>query len=239
MIRKTLLTLLRSLCCLLLLMPLSLRAEEMRFDVVIAGVRAAQVGVNARDMGSTYALAARFQATGLVGALTDAAYSAQAEGRMARGAPRPARAVLEDQSGDVRGRRVVRWSGGVGRLAEATPPVPPEPWSVDRSPSGAVDPLTAFWSLLRTRPADGLCNAQVTTFDGVRVGRLSLGAPQADGDGFTCAGQFERLAGYAPEELAEQRLFPFRARFGPGGAGFQVVEVRAPTQLGPARLRRR
>lgn len=224
----------------LLLAPLTALAEDMAFDVRLRGVTAAQVEVTARLDGAGYALAARLRTTGLVGALSRRAYGVESTGRRDGRVMRPARAVLDDRSGREQGRRVLTWSGGRPRVVEADPPLVAQPWSVDAPPAGAVDPLSAFWSLLQAGGADMLCNTSLTTFDGVRLGQIAVARATTEGGSLTCAAQFERIGGYSPDELAERRVFPFTLVFVPvGGDTYRLSEIRARTPIGQAVLRRR
>ena len=75
-----------------------------------------------------------------------------------------------------------------------------------------MDPLTAMFATLRDVAPGQECQVSLKMFDGRRATRLTLGGRQAAGDKVTCAGEYRRVAGFSPEDMAEKTRFPFHDR---------------------------
>ena len=102
--------------------------------------------------------------------------------------------------------------------------------------------MTVIFAALRDRPADKACSMQLDVFDGKRRSRVALGNPQAGAGGatITCTGEYRRIKGWSPEDMAERTQFPFQMRYERQADGmYRVVEITTPTTLGRATLRRR
>ena len=102
-----------------------------------------------------------------------------------------------------------------------------------------MDPLTAGWLLLRDVAPAELCSQDLSVYDGRRATRMVLGDAIPTEDGVTCPGVYLRQAGYPPEDLAERTRYPFTLRYVEAGAALRLVEMRVPTPLGDAVLRRK
>ncbi|UWQ22288.1 DUF3108 domain-containing protein [Jannaschia sp. W003] len=225
---------------LLALLAAPASAEQLRFDVGMHGVRAAQMVLNGDVSGGGYAVAGQVKGTGLVGAVVDIDYAAEARGAVAGGRLRSGAATLRDRMGDEQGTTAMQWSGGAPRVTQS-PGFPREPYDIDAAAQrGAVDPLTALYDLLRTQPRESLCNWTAATFDGRRAARLSVGPPRDAGNGAVrCDAEYRRVAGYEPEEMAERTRYPFSVTYVPAGNAMAAAEMRAATKYGDAVIRRR
>jgi hypothetical protein len=103
-----------------------------------------------------------------------------------------------------------------------------------------VDILTALYATLRDAEAGSECNRSFAMYDGRRASRLTLGAPAAVEGGVTCPGEYRRVAGFPPEDMAEKTRFPFTLTYAPAPDGrMRVVEVSMDTLYGSAKLIRR
>ncbi|MFN7053698.1 MAG: DUF3108 domain-containing protein, partial [Gemmobacter sp.] len=102
---------------------------------------------------------------------------------------------------------------------------------------GVIDPLTGLYSVLRDTTPAAACRLDLKMFDGHRVNRVTLSAPQADGDRVTCRGVYRRLDGYPPKELAKRRdsAFTVTYRLLENGV-LRVAEVSVDSIFGPARM---
>ena len=215
--------------------------DEGRFDVILRGIPAGQLVFKAEQAGGLYAVAGKVQSTGIVAALLTFRYDATARGTVTSKGFRPS---FYSQDTDRRGRRAraeMSYRSGVPRPPEITPPRGPAPYDLDpATQGGTIDPLTAIFAVLRDQPRDSACNTSLTLFDGRRRTQLTLGAPivQADGTA-TCTGNYKRLGGFSPEDLAERSVFPMTLKLQPVADKLRVSEVRVPTVYGDAVLRRR
>ena len=227
----------RALALVCLALPAA--AEELRFDVGMRGVRAAQLVLQGEVADGRYAVSGQVRGTGLVGAIVEIDFGADARGR-AGGRLRPAAAELRDDMGDERGRTRLEWSGGVPRVTQRTPPWERQPWDVSaEAQSGSVDPLTSMYDVLRTQPADAVCNRRIDMFDGRRASAILLAPARATADGLVCSGEYRRVAGFEPEDMAARTRFPFTLTYAVADGEARAIELRAATKYGDAVLRRR
>ena len=112
------------------------------------------------------------------------------------------------------------YKAGVPQVKSYNPPRPPR--AEDISPAtqgGTVDPLTALFAVLRTVPEAEACMAKLVMFDGRRRSQVVLTAPQRTDDGITCRGEYRRLEGFSPEDMAEKSRFPFTLTYRAAGDG--------------------
>jgi hypothetical protein len=131
----------------------------------------------------------------------------------------------------------MHYSGGVPVIDRIAPAEPQNDWSLDAAnQGGTVDLLTALFRAARPRPRDALCDWSLDLFDGRRRSRLTLGPIEGHRNSLTCAGEYRRLAGYPPEDLASYDHMPFRLTFEPGDAGNWLL-TRIDTQTPYGRMR--
>jgi len=101
--------------------------------------------------------------------------------------------------------------------------------------AGAVDPATAAALLMAPR-ADP-CAVSFDVFDGAKRHRIALtGAASAPrGKTVTCAGVYERVAGFKAKYMEPgKRTWPFSAVLQDRGGRWVPLKVTAPTKFGPA-----
>ncbi len=213
-------------------------AEEIVFDITLAGLRVATLVLDGTVTGDRYRVTGTIRTTG-VGAIRRVLWQAQAEGRVQGGSLRTLRYAEQVEIGPRRSATTVDWSGGVpvvtvtGEPREAGTPADPA------GQAEAVDPLTAMFAGMRDVPQAGACRLSLQVFDGQRATRARLSGPVA-AEGVTCTGLYTRLAGFADREMADRTRFPFTATFVPAGDGtLRLMELRTPTVVGSAVLERR
>lgn len=214
------------------------QAEELRFDVRMHGVRAAELVVKGDVQGASYSVSGRARGTGLIGSIVEVDFRAQARGRVSNGRLMSSAVTLDDRMGDERGVTVMDWPGSAPRVTRS-PGFPREAYDIDAADQrGAKDPMSALFDLLRTQPEAGLCNWRAKLFDGRRATQINVAPPQAVEGGLRCNAEFLRIAGFEPEDMARTR-FPFSVTYAPAGDGMmRAVEMRAATKYGDAVLRR-
>ncbi|MEM8822700.1 MAG: DUF3108 domain-containing protein [Pseudomonadota bacterium] len=224
---------------LLFALPASAAQETFLFDVGFRGLTAAQIAMTGSLRGASYAVSLRMESTGLVGIFREFAFAADSQGRMGRAQPAPRQASLRNETRRARGSITMRYPGGVPDV-EIVPPREPQPWDLDAAQqTGRADPLSVIWAAFRAQPADRICDVTFRAFDGRRAGDLILSPPEARADGtMTCRGEWRRIAGYAPEDMAERTRFPFTLTWAPDGDRMRLIEMRARSRYGDAVLRR-
>lgn len=221
--------------------PAAAQTDRAAFDLVLRGIAAGTLSFSGTQEAGRYAVSGRLQSGGLLGMLRKVRYDAEARGRISAGLPAPASYSESADTGKRQSNVRMSWRGGVPRVEAYDPPRDPRPHDVDpASQRGTVDPLTALYATLRDVDPGKECRLSLNVFDGRRRTQLALGAPQASGRGVTCTGEFRRIAGYSPSEMAEKSRFPFTLTYAPTPEGrMRVVEVATDTLYGRATLKRR
>lgn len=222
--------------------PAAATAEPAVFEVTLRGLPAATLRLDGTETQGRYSVTGRLESRGLAAMVRRVRFDAQVEGRIAAdGRLRPARFAEQTDTGRRSSEAVIEYARGVPRVTRALPERPARDWDVNpATQGGTVDPLTALWAALRDVEAGQECNLALRMFDGRRSTTLRLAAPERTADRVTCAGEYRRVAGFSPEDMAERTRFPFRLTYAPGADGrMQVIEVTMETLYGRARMARR
>lgn len=219
------------------------RAEQAEFDFVLRGISAGALTWSGDGApGAAYSVKGRLKTAGLAALLKKVRYDATASGTItAKGTYLP-RAYAEDaDTGKRKSQSTLRYSKGVPALTSTNTNRKPRAYDVDpATQGGTVDPLTAMFTTLREVAAGQECRVDLKMFDGHRASRLVTSAAKATGDKVVCSGEYRRVAGFSPEDMAEKTRFPFTLTYAPAGEGrMRVVEVAMDTLYGKARLVRR
>lgn len=224
------------------LMPGAVLAEDMTFGLTMRGLPAGVLTISGNvDAGGAYQATGSLEYTGLLALVTSTKFTASASGTAANGLPRP---TSYDENAALDEKRIktqVTWdASGTPTAVTVTPPRDPRPYDIDpAAQKGTVDPLTALYTVLRDVPAASACNLALQSFDGRRLAAITVAAPQTDGDGLTCAGQYRRVAGYSDKDMADGATFDFTLRLKPADGGtMRVDSVALDTVYGKARLKR-
>lgn len=216
--------------------------DQARFDLVLRGFTAGSLTFSANQQGEGYAVVGRLASSGVMAMIRRVAYDARSEGVIRGGRYIPARYAETADTGKRRSESVMDYKGGVPQVRVYNPPRSPADWDVEAATQGGtVDPLTALYATLRDVAPGAECDRALKMFDGRRASQLTLGPPQTlEGGAVTCSGEYRRVAGFAPEDLAEKTSFPFSLTYLPTEAGqMRVVEVTMDSLYGKARLIRR
>lgn len=215
-------------------------AEQVAFELFFGGLRAGEMAVELFRGEGRYALRAEGRPASWVRTLYRAGISAEGSGAVAS-APRPERFAVRARFGDDDQRVEVLWGpDGAPAQVTADPVWRARPWEVDPTAQrGALDPVAVAVRLLEPRTPEALCAERIEVFDGRRVSRLTLGAPEAREGGWVCTGDWRRAAGFRPRDLAK-RPVPVRADFRPGPDGrAELARLEVDTGYGIAVARRR
>ena len=214
--------------------------QDARFDLEIRGLKVGVLSFAGVEDGRSYAVSGTLQSTGLAGMLRKMRYDAKVQGVINGAGLAPQRF---EQSGGSAGRQteeVVVWANGVPKVEKREPPREARPTDADPSGQrGTVDTLTALYATLRDVAPGAECRSNVIMYDGRYRMQLKLAAPKAADGGVSCSGEYVRLAGFTPEQMAERTRFPFTLRYVPEGGRMRVTEVAMTSLWGQARLVRR
>ena len=213
-------------------------AEDAKFRLVLKGITAGSLSWSGSGApGGAYSVAGVLRTSGLAAMLKKVRYEAGAKGSIsAKGAYAAASYSEDANTGKRHSKSSIVWKRGVPVVQDSSEREP-KPWDIDpASQAGTVDPRTAMFATLRDVAPGQECQVSLKMFDGRRATRLTLGGRQATGDKVTCAGEYRRVAGFSPEDMAEKTRFPFTLTYAPVNGQMRVVEVAMDTLYGKARL---
>lgn len=223
------------------LIALPAMAEEGSFDVSLAGVRAGILAYSGEEAAGRYTARGSARATGLANAVLDFRMDTVATGRVSGNDYRPETYRQIGREGDRVRDMSFRYRGGVPIVRRDPPRELPSYVADPAEQGGTLDPVTTAYAMLRDRPRELMCQLDIVLFDGRRRAAIAyVRLRESENGGLICEGEYRRLAGFTPEELAEKPFWPFTVTYTPlGGDVFRVTEVRIPTTFGAMRMRRR
>ena len=214
-------------------------AETGQFRVTVGPLTAGTLAYAGEDSGGRYAATGAVRASGLAGLFLDTRVDAAASGRVTGNAYRPERFDQTTVEDGAEVSSAFRYRDGVPTVTRTPPPRKPPKFAADPGKQGGtVDPMTAAYAILRDRPADLACDLAIQMFDGRRRADIRLVGGEAVPGGLSCRGEYRRVEGFSPEELAEKPVWPFTVSYRAAGGVLQVEEVRVPTTFGAVRIRR-
>lgn len=215
--------------------------QEASFNLVVRGLSLGTLTFSGVEDARSYAISGSIGTSGLAGLLKKMRYDANVRGSVRNGRYTPTR--YEQKGGSSRvSEEVVVWSGGLPRIERQNPPKAARAGAPDPAQQrGTVDTLTTLFVTLRDTPRKDACNANYVMYDGSYRMRLRLSSLREDGKGgATCNGEYIRLEGFSPEEMAEATTFPFTLHYEALGADhLRVREVSMQTLWGRGRLVRK
>lgn len=222
--------------------PLSAdQSDRIEFDLVLRGLSAGRLSVTGQIEGNRYSATGTLRSSGIVGAIRKVRYDAAVKGSYRNNRFTPFGYSERADTSKRQSESVMAYKNGVPQVTVYSPPRDPRPGDLNpATQGGTIDPLTALYAVLRDIPESEACTFRSVMFDGKRRSQIVLGSPQAGAGGITCAGEYRRLEGFSPDEMAEKVSFPFRLTYGPADPGrLRVVEVSMDTLYGKGRLERR
>lgn len=214
--------------------------EKIVFDVELKGIAAGRLAINGVSDGARYSAAGVLETTGLVGMVRKIRYSAQVAGREGT----RMRPETYSETADTPKRQSVfemSYKAGTPVKVSQTPPRKPRDYDLAlANQGGTIDPLSALYAVLRTVSPDQACTFAATMFDGARRTEVKLFAPKPQGTGVVCSGEYRRLGGFSPKDMAEKTVMAFSLTYEPTPDGrLKVTEVATDTIYGKGRLKRR
>ncbi|MDN5786126.1 DUF3108 domain-containing protein [Pseudorhodobacter sp.] len=215
--------------------------EQASFDFVIKGISAATLSFSGVQDGNRYAVSGVVKSAGLAALFRKISYTAEARGAVSGSKYTPASYTETSDNGKRKSQSKMSYSRGVPSAVQYTPPREGRDKDVNpASQGGTVDTLTALYAILRDVDAGQECKVSLKMYDGRYVSTIAVSNPKKKGDGVICSGQYRRVDGFKPEEMAERTKFPFTVRYVPLGDGrMQVTEVVMQSIYGNAALKRR
>lgn len=224
-------------------MPFKATASEVRedrgnFAVFLGGVRIGVLGFSGLTDGQSYAAKGILRTTGLAALVRQVGYEATSRGVVRAGRFVPTSYDESANTGTRVSKSTMEYRGGVPQVKASSPERAPRPTDVDpRTQAGTVDPMTAFYLVLRDVPEAELCNLDLKMFDGTRRSQVVISAPVRNGTGVSCSGEYRRLQGFSAEEMAERTRFPFQIAYVPNGnGGYRLNEITTASTFGNARV---
>jgi hypothetical protein len=216
-------------------------SERHAFTVALLGVTAGTVQIAGEVRGGAYRTTLRMESTGAGAAVRRVRFVAEATGAWRDGRFAPARYTEDADTGRRQTRSVIEYRRGVPAVVAYRANRDHRSATVDpATQGGTLDPATSFFALFRDTPRAEACTASVTTFDGRRRSATRLISAEARGERITCRGEYRRIAGFPPEDMAERTRFPFTLTYGPGPGGMlRVEEFRIATTYGNIVVKRR
>ncbi|MEL7343921.1 MAG: DUF3108 domain-containing protein [Pseudomonadota bacterium] len=218
----------------------ALATERATFDVRIAGIRVGYVAYAADSNDTRYGASSEVRSTGLAAAVRPFKFQSRVQGRIVGGTYRPQRYEESADTGARQSQVVIGYRGRtpevlVARNDQDNATVVP---ATPQHQTGALDPMTVTFALLRDRPAGPeACTLDIRMFDGIRATRLRVFQSPTPN---VCRGVYTRIAGFSPADMAERTSFDMDITLSPAPSGhLQVERVALDTLLGAATLERR
>jgi hypothetical protein len=213
------------------------RAEEARFDFTIGGIRVGALTLASEEDEGSYSAASRIDTAGIVSIFADFFFDGRSSGVLRDdGRVVPVRYDATSKSPRALRQTRIDWEEGTPVYVSVEPPrsTAPDP----AAQTGTLDPVSAGFRLFRPAPVDSICDTVIDVFDGSRLSRLKLAAPEWTTTGVVCNGAFARIEGEA-HSMAERNEFPFRLVFSREDGLARLERIEAPTNFGQAVIARR
>lgn len=213
-------------------------SETARFDVYFLGLKAGEMQLGMKSDGAHYAVSGKADSGGLIAAISGFRFRAKTQGSVRGEDFAPTRYEENSDNGERKTDTVLVYRDGVPKIEKVDKLR--DHWLDPASQRGLIDPLTAFWQVLRDRPRASLCTQSIRYFDGGRRVRFTLSDARIEGDTVICQGQYIREGGFSKKAMREGDKYPFSLTYKEAGDGmWQVDRVDAKTRRGRALLIRR
>lgn len=201
--------------CALLAMPAG--AETIAYQVRLSGVPIGKLEIVQSAGAGRYDANATFQTTGLVGAVAKVKFLMESDGTGALPEIDPAR-YREDMNTGFRTSKTTLTFG---------------------SSDARVDPMSALYMVVGTRPLEAGCAVDRTTWDGVRQMRLQMSEASKTESTLVCNGYAARQKGYDPKEMKRAPGFPGTVTYERRGDMWVATKLTATSIHGPLTLLRK
>lgn len=211
------------------------------FDLYLKGLRAGTLTFSGQENATHYSATGRVQSAGLLALVRDIRYDAKSTGRITKTGFEPLRYEEEADTGKRQSQSRMEYRNGTPVVLAPPPRATPRPHDVDPATQrGTLDPMTAIFTAMRDVPRAEACTLNVVMFDGNRRSQITLDAPREKAGQLICTGEYRRVAGFSPREMAEKTRFPFELTYTPLENGMmRVTHITTDTLYGKAVLKRR
>lgn len=217
------------------------QASQVVYDLSIRGFHVGVMTLSAEERGQRYSIAGQIENTGLLKVFRSFRYQGQAKGRLSGARLRSSSYTERADTGKRVSEVKLSYAQGVPQVLHLAPPPDPEAEVLAPASLGpTVDPLTGAYSLLRDTAPARACQLDLQLFDGQRLSRMVMRKAGVDEAGLPlCTGVYQRLRGYAPDEIDRHTEFPFTLRYQAAGDRLQVKSLKFRTDYGQAEVHRR
>jgi hypothetical protein len=225
--------------------PVTAMAERIEdkatFDVLIRGISAAALGFSGVEENGQYAVSGVLKSAGLAAMFRKMSYTATAKGVISGVRYTPFNYVEKSDNGKKQTTSKMTYTRGVPSAVQYTPAREAREKEVNpATQGGTVDTMTALYAILRDVDAGQECKFNLKMYDGRYVSSVATSKPQAKGKSVLCSGQYRRIAGFKPDDMAERTTFPFTLTYHPAGNGrMRVTEIAMDSLYGKAVVKRR
>ena len=223
-----------------------LRKDNVIFDVMVLGIQVGSMTMAAQANENSYGASAVLKPNSLVRIFTkynDVKYVASAQGWLRGNGFEPVRYAEIANTGSRVSEVEIKYRNGVPEDVVYSPPRERTETDVDPlSQGGSIDPMTAFYIVLRDVKTEELCDIEFSMFDGRRQSKVLIEPPVWSRGNATCSASYVRVAGFSERETSERTEFPITFKYRPrkGGAGwFELFELETESRFGSLSARRR
>lgn len=217
------------------------RRIQATFDLELRGLRAGSLMFSGASNASAYSVAVRLQSSGLVNLIRRIHFDGQVQGHIKNSKLAPHRYQDSFDNGRRVSSMVMEFTARTPAIVTQSPERERQPYDIDASTqTGTVDILTALFAVFRDAPRAEICNVDMAMYDGRRRTQLVVSAPTEVASGVNCAGEYRRISGFPPDEMAERTTYPFTLVYAAGPDGMmQLQTVEMESTQGSGRLIRR
>ena len=219
---------------------------DQTYGFYVAGLKAGTIHITGTvpksGTQSGYVLEGTLSPTSIMRRFHDIRFDGRVDGRVTPdGTLHPARYKGFSRSDKKESEVQLVYDAGRPQVVRYAPERAPQPFDIiPAKQNGALDPLSAAYLLFQDQPLDRLCDRSFSLFDGRRLSRLEVGAPDVTATEALCEGRYTRVAGFSPEEIEEQVTFPFTLVYTKGDADvYSLSFFKTDTTFGPAEAARK
>lgn len=224
---------------------------EAVYDFHVGGLSIGEATLRLQTTPAAYAGEARMQPRGMLEMFVSGRAEAQAQGaRDGYGAfdPQYYEARFEKKSGgktEIQTLVMVMQGASPATLLVEPPDSEPNPYAAPhRDQVGVLDPISAIVASFLPAGSDSVCARTIPIYDGARRYDVMFTAPDPKSTAPAprwskplrhCMGVYERIAGFPPETLRDEKYYVFDIWFEMGeGAVWRPVRLAGRTRLGYA-----
>lgn len=231
-----------ALAGILLAMPAVAQAESATYDIYFKGLKAAELTYSRSDAEGYYAVNGGVRAAGVLGKLVKFRFGGDVTGRYGGDLglmPKDYAARNINKSNES--KVTIQFVNGSPVSVTREPERKKRPHDIDPAGiSDVIDPISATVLLLSDRQPGRGCAVSLDIFDGVHQSRIEVSEGKIEDGKMNCRGEYVRVAGYPPDEMAEGTRFPFTLNLRENeSGGLTVTGFYTATTFGVVKAERR